>query len=361
MPATVRPRSLARPAVLLLVAFLMVVAASPNTCAQSELARVSGRITDSGSRVLVGAEVEIVNVDTNASATTKTGNDGFYVFPSLRPGRYVMHVRAKLFKSVSVTGLVLYVQDNLSRNFQLEIGSITESVSVTADAVRAKTLDPTVSTVVNRRFVENMPLNGRSFQSLLTITPGVVMAVANPADQGQFSVNGQRTNTNYFTVDGVSANFGAGTGSSMGTGMGGTTPAWSVTGGTSGLVSVDAMQEFRIQTSNYAPEYGRTPGGQVSIVTRSGTNAFRGSAFEYYRSDALDARNYFNPPPRPKPELRQNDFGGTVGGPIVKDKLFFLASYETKKNDFPLRIGPPTVAPKSLCLSSGFGSGGGLK
>ncbi|MEW5980907.1 MAG: TonB-dependent receptor [Acidobacteriota bacterium] len=307
---------------------LVLTAVPHEALAQFETAKVSGRVTDQSGGILVGAGVEIVNVDTNITAATKTNSEGYYVFPSLKPGRYLMHVRAEHFRAVSVTGIVLNVQDNLARNFELELGSVTESVSVTAEAVRATTLDPAVSTVVDRRFVENMPLNGRSFQALLTMIPGVTMGVATPMDQGQFSVNGQRTNANYFMVDGVGANFGAGTWSSMGTALGGTTAAWSVTGGTSGLVSVDAMQEFRIQTSNYAPEFGRGPGGQISIVTRSGTNAFHGSAFDYFRHDKLDARDYFNPPPQPKPKLRQHDFGGTFGGPILKNRTFFFASYE---------------------------------
>ena len=177
----------------------------------------------------------------------------------------------------------------------------------------------TVNTVVDRALVENLPLNGRSFQTLIALTPGVVVTVTAFDDQGQFSVNGQRADANYFTVDGVSANFGVTGYSSMVQTASGALPALSALGGTNSLVSVDAMQEFRIQTSSFAPEFGRTPGGQISIVTRSGTNAFHGSLFEYFRNNLLDARDWFvNFNGLPKPAERQNDFGGVFGGPCAK-------------------------------------------
>jgi hypothetical protein len=180
--------------------------------------------------------------------------------------------------------------------------------------------------VVDQQFVANMPLNGRSFQPLIALTPGIVFTSQN-LGEGQFSANGQRSNANYFIVDGVSANFGV-TISGLGQTLGGAIPSLTAQGGTNGLVSVDAMQEFRIETSSYAPELGRTPGAQISIVTKSGGNQFHGTAFDYLRKDIFDARNYFDVPSLPKPALRQNDFGGTLGGPIRKDKTFFFFSYE---------------------------------
>src|SRR5208337_1835330 len=150
----------------------------------------------------------------------------------------------------------------------------------------------------------------------------------------------QRPDSNYFTVDGVSANLGdAGNGLTLGQSGAVQLPATSAFGGTSNLVSLDALQEFRIQTSTFAPEYGRTPGAQVSVVTKSGTNAFHGTAFEYFRNDVLDANDWFaDHAGLKKPELRQNDFGGVLGGPIKKDKLFFFGSYEG------LRVRQPHVA-----------------
>src|SRR5262249_50438118 len=187
----------------------------------------------------------------------------------------------------------------------------------------------TVSTVVDRTAVENLPLNGRSFQTLIMLTPGVVVTTTNLADQGQFSVNGQRADANYFSVDGVSANFGVTGFFPLGQTAGGALPALSPSGGTNSLVSVDAMQEFRVQTSSFAPEFGRTPGGQISIATRSGTNAFHGTLFEYFRNGALDASDWFvNFNHLKKPQEHQNDFGGVFGAPVFKDKTFFFFSYE---------------------------------
>src|SRR5262249_25958630 len=175
----------------------------------------------------------------------------------------------------------------------------------------------------------NLPLNGRSFQTLIMLTPGVVVTKTAFNDQGQFSVNGQRADANYFSVDGVSANFGVTGLLQMVQTASGSLPALSASGGTSSLVSVDAMQEFRVQTSSFAPDFGRTPGGQISIATRSGSSSFHGTLFEYFRNDVLDAKDWFvNFNGLPKPKERQNDFGGVVGGPIIKDKTFFFFSYE---------------------------------
>jgi hypothetical protein len=241
-----------------------------------------------------------------------------------------MAVTAAGFKVVNVTDVTINVQDHLEQNFTLVVGSVSESITVEGGAPLVDTESATVSTVVDRNFAENLPMNGRSFQTLIQLTPGVVVTTSNYADSGQFSINGQRASSNYWMVDGVSANIGTGAGSNPA--LGGSVGSFSVLGGTNSLVSVDAMQEFRIQTSTYAPEFGRTPGGQISIATRSGTNQFHGTTFDYLRNDVLDANNWFNGyinnPPLPKAEERQNDFGGTLGGPIITDRIFFFFSYE---------------------------------
>jgi hypothetical protein len=198
--------------------------------------------------------------------------------------------------------------------------------------------------LIDHTFVDNFPLNGRSFQTLIMLTPGVVVTATAFDDQGQFSVNGQRADANYFTVDGVSANFGVTGYFPLVQSAGGALPALSALGGTNSLVSVDDMQEFRIQTSSFAPEFGRTPGGQISIVTRSGTNSFHGTAFEYFRNSVLDANDWFaNYNHLPKPEDKQNDFGGVFGGPVVKEKTFFFFSYEGLRLRQPLT--QETVVP----------------
>src|SRR5207245_2685231 len=191
---------------------------------------------------------------------------------------YLNNVRKAGVKSVTVTQLELNIQDNVVRNFALQVGSIAETVTITADDFHMNTTDGSVSTVVDQTYVKNMPLNGRSFQDLILLTPGVVtqspQAGAQLGQQGEFSVNGQRTESNNYTVDGVSANVGAAPGNVMyaAAGSSGSVPAATALGTTQALVSVDALQEFRVQSSSYSAEYGRNPGGHVAFETTSSTN-----------------------------------------------------------------------------------------
>jgi len=304
---------------------VLILLTASRTLAQTESARISGRVTDLSGTVIVGAECKVTNLETNVSTFTNTNQDGIYVISDLHPATYRLTVQKEGFRTVVQPGLQLYVQDAVNENFTLAFGPSSESVTVSTPLLQ--TDSASVSTVVGDQFVQNMPLSGRSFQSLIALAPGVVFT-ASSEGQGQFSVNGQRSNANYFMVDGVSANFGSAALSDLGQSLGGAIPGFTSGGGTNGLVSVDAMQEFRIQTSSYAPEFGRTPGAQISIVTKSGANQFHGTAFDYLRNDFFDARNYFDAPPLIKPPLRQNDFGGVVGGPIIKNKTFFFFSYE---------------------------------
>jgi hypothetical protein len=307
---------------------IFVLCAIAATCfAQTEGARVSGRVTDVSGAVIVGAECTITDIDTDISTSTTTNGDGIYVIPGLHPANYRLTIQKEGFRTVFQPTLELYAQDAVNENFTLAIGLRSDSVTVDSNVFGLQTESAAVSTVVNQQFVDNMPLNGRSFQSLISAAPGVVFTSAQFDGPGQFSVNGQRSDANYFMVDGVSANFGVQIGQ-LSQSLGGAIPAFTSQGGTNGFVSVDDMQEFRIQTSSYEAEFGRTPGAQISIVTKAGTNKWHGSAFDYLRNDIFDARNYFDTPPLPKPPLRQNDFGGTLGGPIIKDKTFFFFSYE---------------------------------
>jgi hypothetical protein len=318
--------------------------------AQTDGARISGRVADPTDAVIVGAACTITNVETNISTTILTNEDGIYVIPDLHPATYRLTIQKEGFRTVVQPTLQLYVQDAVNENFKLALGSVSETSTVVGGPI-LQTESAVVSTVVDQQFVHNMPLNGRSFQSLIALVPGVVFTSQN-LGAGQFSANGQYSDANYFMVDGVSANFGVVIGS-FGESLGGVLPAFTAQGGTNGLVSVDAMQEFRIQTSSYAAEYGRTSGAQISIVTKSGTNQLHGSVFDYLRNDVFDARNYFDVPPLPKPPLRQNDFGGTLGGPIIKNKTFFFFSYEglrlrlpeTASNDFYTASARAAVAP----------------
>jgi outer membrane receptor protein involved in Fe transport len=319
----------------LLILVLCALTSVP-TFAQMETATLSGAITDPNGRVVPDVEVAATRIETGTVATTKTNGAGIYFFTGLMPGHYHLMIRKPGFKEIAIKEFQLNVQDKLEQNFTLEIGSISETVTVEAGALTIDTQDAAVSTVVDRHFAENLPMNGRSFQTLIELTPGVVVTPSNHGDSGQFSINGQRAASNYWMVDGVSANVGIGMGASAipGNGLAGAAASLSALGGTNSLVSVDALQEFRIQTSTYAPEFGRTPGGQISIVTRSGTNQFHGTAFDYVRNDVFDANDWFNgvnilnPTPLPKAKERQNDFGGTFSGPVLKDKTFFFFSYE---------------------------------
>jgi Carboxypeptidase regulatory-like domain/TonB dependent receptor len=306
--------------------------------AQSDTATISGRITEQTGAVLDGAQVRGINLETGKNVSTYTNNNGVYVLRNLYPGPYRLVVDKVGFRQIILAGLVVHIQDAISRNFTMQVGSVIQSISLIAGGEQQINISPAVSTVVNEQFIQNMPLNGRSFQSLIGLTPGLVFTFAGGIGgyaPGQFSVNGQRTDTNYFMLDGVSSNYSSSAIFDLGQTIGGAIPALTISGGTNGLLSVDAMQEFRIQTSSFAPEFGRSPGAQISLLTKSGTNQFHGTAFDYFRNDALDARNYFNAPPQPKPPLRQNDFGGTFGGPIFHNRTFFFLSYEGLRLQLP--------------------------
>lgn len=318
---------------LVVSAFVCLAAITLPLSAQSPNGNINGLVSDSSSAVVVGADVIAENYATGIQFATKTNSEGIYVLPNIPPGQYRVQVSKVGFKTLVKPDVVVNVQDSLSINFTLVVGAFHDIITVEAGASLVNTESAAVSTVVDRQLAENLPMNGRSFQTLIYLTPGVVATTTNSQDNGQFSVNGQRPSSNYWMVDGVSANIGVGVSAGgPGNGVGGTLGSFSALGGTNSLVSVDAMQEFRIQTSTFAPEFGRTPGAQISIITRSGTNHFHGTVFDYLRNDVLDASNWFNgytnQPALPRAKERQNDFGGTISGPIFKDKTFFFFSYE---------------------------------
>ncbi|MGH9644017.1 MAG: carboxypeptidase regulatory-like domain-containing protein [Terriglobales bacterium] len=296
--------------------------------AQSETATISGRITDQSGAVLPGADVVLQSADRGAAMTTTTNAAGMYVFSSVRPGIYHLTVKKENFQTVNEISLTANVQDHIEQNFSLKVGAGSESVTVRADEQHVETTTAAVGTTIDRNFVSNIPLNGRSYQTLIGLTPGIVMVPTSSSDQGQFSVNGQRSNTNYVTVDGISANIGVPVFQALGQGVSGSLPGTDIQGGFTNLASVDALQEFRIQTSTYAPEFGRSPGAQISLVTRGGQNQFHGGVYEYLRNDVTDAKDWFD---KKKPPLRFNDFGATFGGPIWKNKTFFFFSYEGQR------------------------------
>lgn len=333
---------------LLLSLFLL---SSGGFC-QSTDATISGGVTDPTGNLILNADVQIGNDATGVVYSAKTNGSGMYLVPILPPGHYHVQVSKPGFKTIIKADVVLNVQSAVALNFVLPVGATSESLTVDATSPAMNTTDASVSTVVDRKFVENIPLNGRSFQDLISMTPGVVTQSPQSSGQavgagGDFSVNGQRTQSNYYTVDGVTANTGAGNGGGVGeAATGGTIAGSTALGTTQTLISVDALQEFRVQSSTYSAEFGRSPGGQFSFVTRAGTNFLHGSAFDYLRNNFFDANDWFNAHyGKPTPALRQNDFGGTAGGPISiphlyegRNKTFFFASYEG------LRLTQPTAA-----------------
>lgn len=310
--------------VVLVLAFLPAI-----VLAQTTNARLTGFVSDATKAVLENVQVDAINQDTGVKYTSRTNDVGSYTISNLPPGSYKLEVVKAGFKTVIKPDIVLHVQDAIAINFTMAVGSTSESITVEGGAPLVNTESSAVSTVIDHNLVENMPLNGRSFQTLIQLSPGVTPTASNSTNQGQFSINGQRADGNYFTVDGVSANFSAVNNGSLAQVGSGSLPGFTALGTTANLVSVDAMQEFRIQTSSFAPEFGRQPGGQISILTRSGNNEFHASAFEYFRNDVLDSNDWFSSRAGlKKSEERNNDFGGTVGGPILKDKTFFFFSYE---------------------------------
>jgi len=318
--------------VFFLVVNLLFITSLP---AQSPNGTISGIVHDPSGAVIAGAQIIIVNDATNMKNSTTTNSEGIYVVPNLQPGPYRLQVSKIGFKTLIKPDIVLTVQDSLAINFTLPIGAASETVTVQGGAPLVNAQNATVSTVIDRNFVESLPLNGRSFNTLLQLTPGAVIAPAQ-STPGQFSIAGQRTTANNFLVDGVSANFGVSPYLGLsGTGTG-TVQAFSALGATSSLISVDDLREFRIETSSFAPEFGRSPGGQVELTTRSGTNEFHGGIFDYFRNDVMDANDWFaNRAGIARAPERHNDFGGFFGGPILKNRTFFFLSYEGARLRLP--------------------------
>ena len=326
-------------------------------------AQLSGLIQDPSGLKITEAEITLRNEQTGGKRVTKSNDEGFYSVFSLSPGVYRISVHAANFETVIREGIKLDVGENARLDFNLRIGDSHTEVTVHGGVPQINTQDASVGTVIDREIIDQMPLNGRGIQSLIELTPGVVVTPVVNDSRGQFAVNGQRTDANYFIVDGVSANFSAGDtvqitndrgrSFSMGQAGGGMLPANNFLGTFSNLVSPDALQEFKIQTSTFAPEYGRSPGAQIGLITRSGGNRYSGSLFEYFRNDKTDANDWFaNQLAMPKPPLRFNNFGGTLGGPIRiphfyngHDRTFFFLSVEdlVLTQAFPVGIAVPTV------------------
>ena len=327
-------------ALWMVCAFLL---AGSRMLAQVSTASVTGTVVDVTSARIPGADVKLVNMLTGAESDSKTSRSGTFFVPGVIPGEYMLEIDRDGFAPVQVADLILHVSDTKNFLVRMQVGSVAQTVNVDEATTLLDTGDISISTVVDKGFVSNMPLNGRSFQDLIAMTPGVIaQSPQTPGEsfgaRGTFSVNGQGINTNAYFVDGVSANVGAGllTGHQK-IATDGSIAALTALGTTQSLVSVDALQEFRVLSSTYSTEYGRLPGGQFSLLTRSGTNQVHGSLFNYVRTDAIDAVDWytrFNHADS-RTAYHQDDFGGTLGAPVPipeihpgKDETFVFLSYE---------------------------------
>jgi hypothetical protein len=309
-------------AIFLITAILFSVPAQ----AQVAGGTLSGTITDPSDKSIPQAQVAITNVATGITTTVTTNSDGFYIAPNLLPGEYQVTVSAKGFTTEIKKGISLTVGAQQVFNLTLQVGSAARTVvEVTTEAPAVQLASSDISAVVNANTVRELPLNGRSWTDLAALQPGVETIQTQPSfatgsDRGnrgfgqQLTISGARPQQNNYRLDGVSLNDYA-------NGAPG-----SVLGGNLG---VDAIQEFSVLTSNYSAEYGKTSGGVVNAVTRSGANSFHGSVYEFLRNSALDAKNFFEQDPTlPKASFRRNQFGGAIGGPLITNRTFFFADYE---------------------------------
>ena len=300
------------------VALLLIVT---SIRAQVAGATLSGTVTDASGAVVTQAQISIKNSATGIITVVPTNSAGFYVAPNLLPGSYEVVATASGFATAVRKGLTLTVGAAAVLNLTLTVGQVSQTVEVSADAVSVDLGSATIGNVVNSTTVVDMPLNGRSWTDLATLQPGVSgvetqFALTSGADRGmrgfgaQISISGARPHQNNYRLDGISLNdyANAGPGSVLG-----------------GNLGVDAIQEFSVLTSNYSAEYGKTSGGVVNAITRSGTNQFHGSVYEFVRNSALDARNFFD---TTLPPFRRNQFGGGAGGPIRKDRTFIFGDFE---------------------------------
>jgi hypothetical protein len=332
--------------IILLVAILSPTAPAS---AQSPDASVTGQVTDSTKAIVVGAHVRTVNVSTNIHQEAITNGAGEYYFPNLLPGTYRMEAEMTGFKMVIKPNVVLHVQDAVEINFELAIGSASDSVTVDGGEPLVQLATSDLGAVVDSRTIRELPLNGRSWTDLATLQPGVAAvetqaSYAAAADRGnrgfgsQVSISGGRVRENNYRIDGVSVNdySNGGPGSVLG-----------------GTLGVDAIEEFSVLTADTPAEYGRTSAGVISAITRSGTNHVHGSAYEFLRNSALDARNYFDS--GSAPPFKRNQFGGAIGGPLWKDHAFLFVDYEGNRQSTGITnvVTVPSAAARSGNLSTG--------
>jgi hypothetical protein len=292
---------------------LIVVVNGAEVSAQTPTATISGQVRDASGAAIPGVRVSAKNVETNIEREAVTSDNGDYTIPLLNIGSYRVSVEKQGFKKTVQNGVVLQVDQKARLDFTLQVGQVSESVEVTAATSLIQTDSASVGTVIDNKRVVELPLNSREFYGLALTAPRVLPPAQGSTlgFRGGFNVAGSSEVSNNFTLNGIDNND---------TGI----------NGPSFRPSIDAIQEFKLLSGIYSAEYGRNSGGQVVISTKSGTNQFHGTAYEFLRNQALDARNFFLflKPGEKTPSFKRNLFGGSLGGPIISDKTFFFASYE---------------------------------
>ncbi len=333
--------------VLCLIGLAAFLLSMPMMQAQST-GTIIGVVKDSSGAVVAGAKVTAREPDTGVTRTVTTGNDGAFRFDAMSVGTYSVTVEASGFQTSVQNGLTVAVAQEVAANFSLQIGQATQTVSVSTQAAQVDTATSSLSSLVTPTTISNLPLNGRNYISLTLLQPGVTAttvsasttATASNLKEGgagqSFSSNGAPTQANNYMIDGAIMNNGADTtgSSSIGTTLG-----------------VDGIQEYRVLTNSFNAEYGQKMGSQMIIVSKGGTNQFHGDVFEFLRNSSLDARNEFDLPPSRQPSgkrlppFRRSQFGGSLGGPIVKDKTFFFGVYEGLRSTLGATTTNITLAP----------------
>lgn len=304
-----------------ILALLLGFSLPARVSAQVVGATISGTVTDSSGSKMPGVNISITNVGTGIVTNTATKGEGTFTVPNLQPGNYEISASAKGFSTLVRKGIALTVSQELILNLSLQVGGVSEQITVSTEAPTVNLANATLGGLNDSRTVAELPLNGRSWTDLATLQPGVHLSQDQPPINAgdrvkrglglELTISGARPQQNNYLLDGVNINdyANAGPGSVLG-----------------GNLGTDAVAEFSVLTTNYSAEYGRTSGGVISAVTKSGSNQFHGSAYEFLRNSALDARNFFDP--AIIPPFRRNQYGGSAGGPIQKDKTFIFGDYE---------------------------------
>jgi hypothetical protein len=286
-------------------------------------------VQDTSGAALHSATVAVMDEDTGVRRTTQTNPEGTYAIYGLPAGMYRITVRRPGFQTMVRWNVKIEPATAMKLDFIMQVGSSRTVVTVEGTPARMNANDASVGTVVGRSAADRLPLSGRGVLTLAELAAGVIATPAANGEAGQFSANGLRANTNYFTVDGVAANTGVGGGGLPAQFAGNALPGMTAFGSTQNLVTTEALEEVRLLTSSFAPEHGRLPGAQVALTTRAGSNQYHGSMFHAFRNEALAANDWFaNASPVASTPLRMNQWGASLGGPLRRDKTFIFACYE---------------------------------